>query len=300
MMKISTLLTLTAALLATGAQQLLAEETNRVYFNNWGTTYNGAPHIYAWGDGDNNNNGTYPGVAMTQLNQGVYYADLSTSLTTFIINKGSDGDNNKLLSDVAVKNNYIYLQDGKSGIYRPETLYLAGSLTTGSSDWTIDNTAPSAIGVDGVYTFNGVALAGADGANAYFSFVTAVGDWTAANASTRFGASTKDEALTVGTAANLICAIPSWTAIKATGETAYSAEPYAFTIAEGNYIIKVDLNQATVTVENEPENGINEVEAAADAAPVYYNLQGMRVEGKPAAGLYVVRQGARSSKVLVR
>lgn len=44
---------------------------------------------------------------------------------------------------------------------------------------------------------------------------------------------------------------------------------------------------------------IERVEAATDAAPVYYNLQGQKVEN-PSAGLYIVRRGNQVSKEYVR
>ena len=46
--------------------------------------------------------------------------------------------------------------------------------------------------------------------------------------------------------------------------------------------------------------GVNDVIAAdADVAPVYYNLQGVRV-ANPANGLYIKVVGEKASKVLVK
>ncbi|MCH5345742.1 MAG: choice-of-anchor J domain-containing protein [Muribaculaceae bacterium] len=47
------------------------------------------------------------------------------------------------------------------------------------------------------------------------------------------------------------------------------------------------------------ESGIVEVATDVDAAPVYYNLQGVQV-ANPEHGLYIVRQGNKVSKVLVK
>lgn len=47
-----------------------------------------------------------------------------------------------------------------------------------------------------------------------------------------------------------------------------------------------------------PDSAVEGIEAA-DVAPVYYNLQGVRVEN-PAAGLYIVKRGNKVSKVIIR
>ena len=48
------------------------------------------------------------------------------------------------------------------------------------------------------------------------------------------------------------------------------------------------------------EAGVDAVEAdALDQAPVYYNLQGVRVEN-PTAGLYIVRRGNKVAKEIIR
>lgn len=40
--------------------------------------------------------------------------------------------------------------------------------------------------------------------------------------------------------------------------------------------------------------------AGADAPAEYYNLQGIRVDGTPAPGLYLIRQGGKTSKAIIR
>ncbi len=55
------------------------------------------------------------------------------------------------------------------------------------------------------------------------------------------------------------------------------------------------------TVLNGPTTGIEDIEAAEEGAPaIYYNLQGVRMQGELAPGLYIEVRGNRSSKVLVR
>lgn len=45
--------------------------------------------------------------------------------------------------------------------------------------------------------------------------------------------------------------------------------------------------------------GVEAIEADTNAAPVFYNLQGVQID-KPSAGVYLVRRGAKVSKVLVK
>lgn len=47
-------------------------------------------------------------------------------------------------------------------------------------------------------------------------------------------------------------------------------------------------------------SGIETVMVDSDAQPVYYDLSGRRVEGSPAPGLYIVRQGEQTLKVFVK
>lgn len=48
-----------------------------------------------------------------------------------------------------------------------------------------------------------------------------------------------------------------------------------------------------------PASGIADIEASDNAAPVYFNLQGVRVANAE-NGLYIVKQGSKVSKVLVK
>lgn len=58
---------------------------------------------------------------------------------------------------------------------------------------------------------------------------------------------------------------------------------------------------AKVMVTVETESGIDDVEVSEDlnAAPVYYNLQGVRVNN-PESGIYIVVKGGKSQKVVIR
>lgn len=72
---------------------------------------------------------------------------------------------------------------------------------------------------------------------------------------------------------------------------------------EGYYSSMTDNNQPCVKIftDNLGIDAISAVESADDAsAPAYYNLQGIRVRGDLAPGIYILRTAGRTSKVLVK
>ncbi|MDE6190734.1 MAG: hypothetical protein K2G47_03825 [Muribaculum sp.] len=66
----------------------------------------------------------------------------------------------------------------------------------------------------------------------------------------------------------------------------------------GTWTFTFDAEALTLSV-TAGEAGIDSVIAEENAAPVYYNLQGVKV-ANPENGIYVVRQGNKVSKVLVK
>lgn len=65
----------------------------------------------------------------------------------------------------------------------------------------------------------------------------------------------------------------------------------------GNWNVTWDYNNLTVTFASAA--GVETIEADANEAVEYFNLQGVRVEN-PANGLYIARQGNKVAKVLVK
>ncbi len=72
------------------------------------------------------------------------------------------------------------------------------------------------------------------------------------------------------------------------------------TCATGSYDIVFDHTNSTVKFTGYDSTGVNNVEAAADAAPEYYTLTGVKVAAPAAAGIYIVRRGNKTSKVIVK
>lgn len=169
----------------------------------------------------------------------------------------------------------------------PSKLYVIGNL----NDWNTTTSVASDARENGVYTWNSVEMpAAAKDTYSYFTFVTAQGaDWDAdVNSSDRYGAASKDALVNLDQTTNIN--------VFKVGVNASSA--YSWKIAPGTYKIVADLKNMKLTVTK--ASGVDGIEADdSDAAPVYYNLQGVRVD-TPSAGMYIVVRGNKVTKEVVR
>ncbi|MDE5551808.1 MAG: starch-binding protein [Muribaculaceae bacterium] len=173
----------------------------------------------------------------------------------------------------------------------PEALYLIGGTINGSFWNPAEATAMTKNG----NVFEVAAeVSGAEGsADVYFSFLTITGaDWDAVNNADRWGAATADEEITFGTPATIVC--------YPVNVNASSAASYKLTLPSAtdvyNCVFTVDFSNNTVKVVN---NGITGVAAiVADEAPVYFNLQGVKV-AEPTNGIYVKVANGKATKVVI-
>lgn len=169
----------------------------------------------------------------------------------------------------------------------PSKLYVIGNL----NDWSTTTSVASDARESGVYTWNSVEMpAAAKDTYSYFTFVTAQGaDWDAdVNSSDRYGAASNNAPVTLGQ--------PATIKVFKVGVNASSA--YSWKIAPGTYKVVADLKNMKLTVTEAA--GVDGIEAdEPDAVPVYYNLQGVRVD-TPSAGLYIVVRGNKVTKEVVR
>lgn len=86
----------------------------------------------------------------------------------------------------------------------------------------------------------------------------------------------------------------------ATKVSADSEGDHQWQIAEdGNYDITMNVKDMTMTIAKSVNTGLSTIEVSDEEAPVYYNLQGQRVD-TPAAGLYIRVAGENISKVIIR
>lgn len=162
----------------------------------------------------------------------------------------------------------------------PEVLYVIGWVN--GQQWT-----PS-VGVeleqtsDGVYYNENVNInGGSDVGTAYFSVASVLGAWDEVNAKTRYGAEENDYPVVLNTPLKMTT----------NGNNAWTVET-------GHYSVEVDINKMTIKLGN--ATGIEDIEInKSDVPAVYYNLQGVEVLN-PQNGMYIVKQGNKTSKLYVK
>ncbi len=173
---------------------------------------------------------------------------------------------------------------GDDDVTYPSDLYIIGNL----NDWNPATSVATDASKDGVYTWNKVEMpAAAKDTYTYFSLVTSKGaTWDIVNGTDRYGAATTD------------AAISTTAPIKLFPANVNASSAYSWKAAPGTYKVVADLKNMQVTISN--TSGVDEVEAAdGDVVPVYYNMQGVRVDN-PSAGLYIVVRGNKVTKEIVR
>lgn len=270
---------------------------NTVYYDNSVTKYNPV-YVHYWG-GDSES--TWPGVQMTLVSGNIYKADVANGSTGFVFNNG----NGAQTADATGSAGHLYKgtsTDNKTsvtdlGVYNggggdnpvgdmPANLYLIGNLEAGQ--WSTTN--PIAMTKSGSkFIAENVKFVPAEpGASVYFSFITTYGaDWDAVNGSNRYGSVSKDEPVNPNS--------PSKIQLFAANVDASAANSWC--APEGTYTVTADFSNMTMTLST-----ATGVELSVDEpleAPVYYNLQGQRVEN-PTPGIYVVVRGKNVAKVIVR
>ena len=171
----------------------------------------------------------------------------------------------------------------------PEHVYIVGTL--GSGEWDTAN-APEVARIEGTNTFKienvQIVAASADSSMGYFSFITKQGaDWDAVNGGDRYGASSKDEAISVpGTASMTKYAV---------GVNASAAESWM--VEAEYYDITLDFDNMTVNVIKSFESNLS-IDTEENES-TYYNMEGVQVEN-PVSGLYIEVRGNQVRKVMIK
>ncbi len=265
------------------------KEAFTVYFDNSDSRWE-TPHIHYWGG----TSSEYPGVAMTHRKTTIWEYTLPAGTTHVLFNDGN-GDDTKTDEFFAEPEN-VYSAAGCLGFYEdegiatyPPYMYAMGTLAAGS--WKTN------VGVrlkrsGHAYTADEVELvADKSSGKAFFSFVSKLAstasDWDTVNGADRFGAMSKDEA--VSTAA------PAWVKIFSGGN---AGSAYAWKTDAGIYKMTVDLDRMELVLTDAAAIGEVEMDADADAPVVYYNLQGVPV-ANPGSGAYIRVKGSKVEKVYI-
>ncbi len=265
------------------------KEAFTVYFDNSDSRWE-TPHIHYWGG----TSSEYPGVAMTHRKTTIWEYTLPAGTTHVLFNDGN-GDDTKT-DDFFAEPENVYSAAGCLGFYEdegiatyPPYMYAMGTLAAGS--WKTN------VGVrlkrsGHTYTADEVELvADKSTGKAFFSFVSKLAstasDWDTVNGADRFGAMSKDEA--VSTAA------PAWVKIFSGGN---AGSAYAWKTDAGIYKMTVDLDRMELVLTDAAAIGEVEMDVDADAPVVYYNLQGVPV-ANPGSGAYIRVKGSKVEKVYI-
>lgn len=166
----------------------------------------------------------------------------------------------------------------------PENLYLLGDI-----DGNVWNPATAEkLTKDGkVFTIKNVKLSAENG-TCYFNFSTvAAEDWDVLNNTDRFGALSKDEAVKLGEAMDVVAYEAGF---NASGCQSWSIAPgeYDFTVSfEGKY--------PELTVTTSGTTGVEEI-GVENASARYFNLQGVEV-ANPEKGIFIKVAGNKAVKV---
>lgn len=265
----------------------------KVYYNNADTKW-ATPYIHYWGKTES----TWPGVEMTKVEDApdVWVYTVPAGTTGCLFNAG-DGDNSKT-SDFAALPDHIYSKaGGDGGKYTggdvdpsnyPANIYLIGNVE--GMIWASAHAIPQNSKNGGVYTWNDITFDDSSDGFSYFSFLTRLddtdGEWGPANDADRYGAPAKDPSISVGQ--------PGTVKKYAVNVDAMGCE--AWKVKAGTYAVTLDLSKMTVLLST--PSGVEEVEIT-DAVPVYFNLQGQRVDN-PEKGVYIVVKGYKSEKMILR
>ncbi|MDE6301790.1 MAG: starch-binding protein [Muribaculaceae bacterium] len=285
------------------AEKPVEPEGITVYYDNSQTRWP-AVKIHHWPV----NGTTWPGVDMTCIDtsNNVWKYTVPTGTTGVVFNNGNGDQTN----DVTPVHNHIYKGTGNrnftdGGEYQsgsgddpippvpvtmPAQLYILGTLE--GNAWNPAD-GVEMLKVDNTFKAKNVELVAASETEsmAFFSFTDALGaDWEALNSSAnRFGAPVKDQLIGVGAPGEMI---EYKNNVNASGCQAWSVNPATYDI-----VADFENMAVTVTLSNTSQNSIDA--DIADEAPVYYNLQGVRVD-QPGCGLYIVRRGSKVAKVFIR
>ena len=169
----------------------------------------------------------------------------------------------------------------------PDVVYLMGNVNEGG--WAPDY-GIEAVGNEGVYEWTNVVIGDEYNGNGYFSFSTKLGaDWDAdgPNTSNRYGAVAGDTPVQAGGSYEVV--------LYAVGVDASSCA--AWMAPAGTYDFTLDLVNNTLKVSEGDTNAVSSINVE-NGAPVFYNLQGMKV-ANPEKGLYIKVVNGKASKVML-
>lgn len=271
-----------------------------IYFDNFRSEWE-TPHVHYWGGASES---SYPGVEMNYVGNHIWSYTVPAGTTGCLFNAG-DGDATKTGEFNPVRN-HLYFKPGEKEtgmlgeinpdeIY-PEQMYLIGNLTVGH--WNTKTAIPADEIADGVYSWNNVEITtppatGAPsmraGESGYFSFITKTGDdWNEVNGAHRYGAQQNDAPFSKESVTKVSKYVKD---VNASSASSWKTET-------GNY--NLVLNLKDMTLKHNTATAVTEIDAeTSDAKPIFFDLTG-RIVTNPQQGIYIVKRGNKTSKVIVK
>ncbi|MDE5843072.1 MAG: starch-binding protein [Muribaculaceae bacterium] len=263
-----------------------------VYYDNSSTGWP-TPFVYYWPV----ESPAYPGVAMKKVSGNIWEYTVPAGTTGLLFNAG-DGDATKTGDFTAVAN-HLYTHAADKGVYQgggntpvppvnaPANLYLIGNVN--GMDWASARGLVQDNKSGNVYTWTAVTLHDSGDGYAYFSFLSQLdnkdGDWDLANKADRYGAVSNAEYLSLAASIHRFAPGPEAMACN------------AWKVTPGIYSVTADLDKMKVSLST--STGVEVFPIDIVKAPVYFNLQGVRVDN-PKSGIYIRVHDGKSSKVVIR
>ena len=219
-----------------------ADAKNLIYFDNQYSNWTNV-YAYAWNSVSSEKNAEWPGELLS-VNEttGLYEYEVTGDWDKVIFNSG---DVNQQTGNCPLEIGRVYVSSDPL----PEHVYLMGNVTVNKGNhWQPTFGLEMTKKGTGVYVIDNVYVADDSNGYGYFSFSTALGTWDDVNASTRYGAETKDGEISVGNTQNVVKGDLSWK------------------ITEGQYKFTLDILNNTLTVEDAtaPVTYIENLAKAAD------------------------------------
>ncbi len=266
------------------------------FYENWPTDFMTKGEDGLWSADINivNASGEFIIVKLSDGNEQAWYKGASISNENKTATLSTEGLNCKYNLTAGHKYTFTFnpenlnltIEDkGEGGtVAGPDALYFFGNLD-GDNYWSdCWNVAMTKDGNKFTHKFEVTATGSSVG---YICFCTSEMDqssWT--HTGVRYGSETKDMHAELGTSYNLVV-----------------TNDNCFTLGTGKYIATVTFDEhgtPSVVFANDTETGIESIVAGENAvAPVYYNLQGVRVDN-PTTGLYIVVRGNKVAKEMLR
>ena len=265
-----------------------------IYFDNSLTNWS-TVKIHYWGTSGT----TWPGVDMARAEGNIWKYTVPEGTIGVVFNAGLDQPQTADVTDLT--DGHLYRPLGNTGkpecedlgiygtsVTAPEALYVLGDLK--GAHWVTSAGLPMTRN-NAVFTADNIEFEAAPGqSTCYFNLSTALGaDWDALNeAAHRFGPVSEGVELTSGTPAEM--------KLYDNGVDASACKSWCLT--PGVYNLVADFNNGTITATSVSSGVFDADITADDIEPVYYNLQGVRVNS-PANGIYIEVRGTTARRILV-